>query len=71
MVMCRQGGTVYVKENIATSSGFVLDKEDNSITRCDRNYKLLFKQAGMKLVAEAKQEGFPDELFDVKMYAIR
>ena len=66
-----QGGCLFFKENIVTSTGFVLDKEDNSITRSDAQYKELFQEAGMELVADALQSDFPQELFDVKMYAVR
>jgi len=67
----KEGGAIFFKENVVTTSGFVVDKEDNSITRCDRNYKDLFRRAGLTLIAEKRQEDFPEELFDVKMYAVR
>jgi len=65
-----KGGCIFFKENVTTNS-FVLDTEDNSITRTDSSYKRLFRDAGMSLLLDRKQEDFPSELFDVKMYALR
>ena len=69
-----EGGCIFFKENTTTVAGqgsFIVDKEDNSITRSDAHYKQLFHDAGMELVREARQEEFPQELFDVKMYCLR
>ena len=68
--MAWEGGCIFFKENTVTS-GFVLDKDDNSITRSDAQYRQLFRDAGMELVCTRQQDKFPAELFDVMMYAIR
>ncbi|CAL9187689.1 unnamed protein product [Musa hybrid cultivar] len=65
----KPNGFFVVKENTARS-GFVLDKEDNSITRSDSYFKELFKQCGLHLYRTKDQKGFPEELFPVKMYAL-
>ncbi|URE09041.1 hypothetical protein MUK42_22251 [Musa troglodytarum] len=58
------------KGSIGFDTGFVLDKEDNSITRSDSYFKDLFKQCGLHLYRTKDQMGFPEELFPVKMYAL-
>ncbi|RZC43785.1 hypothetical protein C5167_036732 [Papaver somniferum] len=65
----KPNGVFVLKENIA-KSGFVLDKEDKSVTRSDLYFKELFKQCGLHLFKSKDQKGFPAELFPVKMYAL-
>uniref|UniRef100_A0A2P2KK46 Alpha N-terminal protein methyltransferase 1 n=1 Tax=Rhizophora mucronata TaxID=61149 RepID=A0A2P2KK46_RHIMU len=65
----KPGGYFVLKENTA-KSGFVLDKEDRSITRSDLYLKELFGQCGLHLYKSKDQRGFPKELFGVKMYAL-
>ncbi|KAK3041864.1 hypothetical protein RJ639_001232 [Escallonia herrerae] len=50
--------------------GFVLDKDDKSITRSDLYFKELFSQCGLHILKSKDQKGFPGELFPVKMYAL-
>ncbi|CAN0921716.1 Alpha N-terminal protein methyltransferase 1 [Linum grandiflorum] len=65
----KPGGFFVLKENIA-KSGFVLDKDDRSITRSDSYFKDLFHRCGLHLYKTKDQRGFPKELFAVKMYAL-
>ncbi|XVF23037.1 hypothetical protein REPUB_Repub13aG0003400 [Reevesia pubescens] len=65
----KPGGFFVLKENIARN-GFVLDKEDRSITRSDLFFKDLFRQCGLHLYKMKEQKGLPEELFGVKMYAL-
>ncbi|KAL8508276.1 hypothetical protein ACS0TY_018749 [Phlomoides rotata] len=65
----KPGGLFILKENIARS-GFVLDKEDKSITRSDLYFKQLLTKCGLHIYKMKDQRGFPDELFAVKMYAL-
>ncbi|CAL1402710.1 unnamed protein product [Linum trigynum] len=65
----KPGGFFVMKENIA-KSGFVLDKDDRSITRSDLYFRDLFRQCGLHLYKTKDQRGFPKELFAVKMYAL-
>ncbi|XP_059291222.1 alpha N-terminal protein methyltransferase 1 isoform X2 [Lycium ferocissimum] len=65
----KPGGLFVLKENIARA-GFVLDKEDKSITRSDSYFKELFNQCGLYIYKMKDQKEFPDELFAVKMYAL-
>mgnify|MGYP000980919205 CR=1 FL=1 len=63
------GGMIGVKEN-NSRDGFIMDKEDTSVTRTDAQFKAIFKRAGLKLVAEKLQTGFPKQLLPVRMYAL-
>ncbi|KAA8514782.1 hypothetical protein F0562_017961 [Nyssa sinensis] len=65
----KPGGFFVLKENIARS-GFVLDKEDRSITRSDLYFRELFNRCGLHVYRIKDQKGFPEELFSVKMYAL-
>jgi protein N-terminal methyltransferase len=71
---CKAGltadGLVVVKENVC-SDGFVVDKDDHSLTRSGAYYGDLFDRAGLDVVASAKQRNFPKELFEVRMWALR
>ncbi|EOY25633.1 Uncharacterized protein TCM_027005 [Theobroma cacao] len=61
------------KSSTTISHGFVLDKEDRSITRSDLYFKDLFRRCGLhlyKIKVMADQKGLPEELFAVKMYAL-
>ncbi|XP_010243926.1 PREDICTED: alpha N-terminal protein methyltransferase 1 isoform X2 [Nelumbo nucifera] len=69
MAGLKPDGFFVVKENVA-KSGFVLDKDDQSITRSDLYFKELFNQCGLHLYKSKDQKGFPEELFAVKMYAL-
>ncbi|KAJ9140904.1 hypothetical protein P3X46_031496 [Hevea brasiliensis] len=65
----KPGGFFVLKENTARS-GFILDKEDRSITRSDVFFRELFCRCGLHLYKSKDQRGFPKELFAVKMYAL-
>ncbi|GFP96687.1 alpha n-terminal protein methyltransferase 1 [Phtheirospermum japonicum] len=65
----KHGGIFVLKENIGRS-GFILDKEDKSVTRSDPYFKHLFKKCGLRIYRMKDQKGFPGELFAVKMYAL-
>jgi len=63
-------GVIILKENI-TREGFVLDREDASVTRSHEHLKLLFEASGLKVIKEKLQTNFPKELFLVRMYTLR
>ncbi|PPQ63076.1 hypothetical protein CVT24_005931 [Panaeolus cyanescens] len=67
---------IVVKENICSDDENgapveVFDEQDSSLTRSDAAWKAHFKVAGLELVEEKVQDGLPDELYIVKMYALR
>eukprot|EP00920_Eleutheroschizon_duboscqi_P027798 GHVT01068039.1.p1 GENE.GHVT01068039.1~~GHVT01068039.1.p1 ORF type:complete len:326 (+),score=60.14 GHVT01068039.1:654-1631(+) len=77
LVRCRDSfapnsGMVVVKENVVldNTSGFQVDKEDNSIMRTDYHYRLLFSQAGFDVAFDMKQPNFPQNVYPVYMYCL-
>jgi len=59
-----------IKENIA-QKGFIVHKDDCSVTRSDELYKKLFAKAGLQIIRQEWQEDFPKEMFAVSQYALR
>ncbi|RAL04795.1 N-terminal protein methyltransferase [Aspergillus ibericus CBS 121593] len=78
-VRCREAlsdtGVLVVKENQSTDPfGLdMFDEEDSSVTRTDEKLRLLFKEAGLGVVASELQLGFPKNfrLLPVRFYALR
>ncbi|KAI0636936.1 DUF858-domain-containing protein [Trametes polyzona] len=67
-------GLIVVKENLCSEHGeprVVFDESDSSLTRSDLAWKQAFAQAGLRLIHEQIQDGFPEGLYPVKMYALR
>ncbi|EIW51727.1 DUF858-domain-containing protein [Trametes versicolor FP-101664 SS1] len=67
-------GLIVVKENLCSETGSpraVFDESDSSLTRSDLAWKQSFAEAGLRIVHEQVQEGFPEGLYTVKMYALR
>ncbi|KAK7020564.1 alpha N-terminal protein methyltransferase 1 [Favolaschia claudopus] len=67
---------IVVKENLCLDEPdgracTLFDEQDSSLTRSDQAWKNVFKEAGLKLISEKVQEGLPDGLYVVKMYALR
>mmetsp|Transcript_4172 Transcript_4172/g.7191 ORF Transcript_4172/g.7191 Transcript_4172/m.7191 type:complete len:180 (-) Transcript_4172:76-615(-) len=62
-------GMIVVKENNARR-GFVLDKEDSSITRSDSYLMQLFNKAGLRLLQSSVEDDLPQGLFVVRAYAL-
>ncbi|KAA1471115.1 hypothetical protein DENSPDRAFT_837041, partial [Dentipellis sp. KUC8613] len=66
---------IVVKENVASdlesgAPAVVWDEQDSSVTRSDLAWKDIFKRAGLSLVDDKVQEGLPEGLYVVKMYAL-
>ncbi|TFK54766.1 DUF858-domain-containing protein [Heliocybe sulcata] len=69
-------GFIIVKENTCSDTPdggprSHFDEEDSSITRSDMAFKQVFRDAGLRVVHEQVQEGFPAGLYVVKMYALQ
>ena len=71
---CRQGlttnGIICVKENVALKGQFLVDRDDNSVTRTLEQYNELFKAAGLRVVCQVRQARWPTHLFPVLMWAL-
>lgn len=70
------GGVIVVKENVCRdgedgTEATWYDEEDFSVTRSPRLYERLFTTAKLEIVHTEVQQGFPEELFDVQMWALR
>ncbi|KXZ52012.1 hypothetical protein GPECTOR_10g1034 [Gonium pectorale] len=63
-------GLIFVKENICRE-GFVVDKEDSSLTRSNAYMLELFERAGVQVLYNVKQRNWPKDLFEVRMYVIK
>ncbi|WFD34480.1 protein N-terminal methyltransferase [Malassezia cuniculi] len=71
-----EGGVIVVKENICReqvdgSESSWYDDEDHSVTRSQRAFERIFAESGVSIVRSEVQNGFPDELFPVMMWALR
>lgn len=63
-------GVICVKENVALKGQFLVDTDDNSVTRTLEQYKSLFASAGLKIVCQVRQSRWPTHLFPVLMWAL-
>ncbi|RCI04632.1 hypothetical protein CU098_003672, partial [Rhizopus stolonifer] len=66
----KPNGWIGVKENNASNEA-LFDEEDSSVTRPNDELKRLFEKAGLKIIKEEKQQGFPAGLFAVRMYMLK
>ncbi|KAH9900603.1 alpha-N-methyltransferase NTM1 [Xylariomycetidae sp. FL2044] len=64
-------GIIVVKENMCTGGGDVFDDIDSSVTREDQSYRRIFDKAGLRIIKTELQHGFPQELYPVRMYALK
>lgn len=73
MSKCKNGlaenGMICVKDNTC-NKGFVVDKEDSSVTRTDSHLRYLFGQSGLQVLKILLQPKFPKNLFPVRIYAL-
>lgn len=66
----RKGGVVVIKDNTCEADAFIVDKDDASATRSLPYILALVELAGMRVVYQQYQEGFPDTIFPVPMLAL-
>jgi protein N-terminal methyltransferase len=68
----RPGGFVCLKDNVLRTAEhtFMVDRDDSSVARHDSYIKLLFTLSGLTIVHEIAQQGFPEELYPVVMFAL-
>ena len=48
-----------------------MDDIDSSVTRPDARFHYIFQASNLEVVRELPQKKFPQELYNVKMYALR
>ncbi|KAM4696914.1 N-terminal Xaa-Pro-Lys N-methyltransferase 1 [Rhinophrynus dorsalis] len=66
----RPNGIVVIKDNMS-QEGAIMDDVDSSICRDMDLVRRLIKQAGLAVVAQEKQENFPEEIYHVFSIAMR
>ena len=66
----KAGGLIVVKENVCRD-GFIVDRDDSSLTRSTAYLQGLFARANVSVLYNVKQRGFPGELFEVRMFALK
>ena len=61
-----------MKDNVLKTDQhtFMIDRDDSSVARHESYIKPLFTLSGLNIVHEAAQEGFPEELYPVIMFAL-
>lgn len=71
---CRAGlrpnGIVVIKDNMA-QEGVIMDDVDSSVCRDLDVVRKIIRRAGLHLLAEGRQENFPDEIYHVYTFAMR
>jgi hypothetical protein len=76
LVRCRKSlvpgrGVICIKENVAIKGDqFLVDSDDNSVTRTLEQYKELFRAAGLKIAVQMRQGRWPTHLFPVLMFGL-
>lgn len=75
LVRCRESlkpnGVICVKENVSMADGqFLLDVDDNSVTRTLEQYLGIFEKAGLRVKLQMRQPRWPAHLFPVLMFAL-
>lgn len=71
------GGVVCLKDNFYAAEpqddgrieGFLVDREDSSVTRSFEYLAVLFRLSGLRMVLKEQETRFPEELFPVWMLA--
>jgi protein N-terminal methyltransferase len=67
------GGWIVIKENLVGREvqEDAYDHTDNTVTRSDRKFRSLFKQAKLEVVRGELQRGMPPDLYRIMMYALQ
>ena len=58
-----------MKDN-ASDEGFVVDKSDCSVTRSHLLWLELFSKAELQVINEGIQPDWPEDMYDLRMYAL-
>lgn len=66
----KPNGVIVLKDNLAANYTFVVDNSDSSVSRSLAYMKMLFEMSGIKVLLEARQTDFPEELYPVIMLAL-
>nr|SVE74471.1 EOG090X0EJQ [Daphnia barbata] len=64
-------GLIVLKENLTSSGEVEMDNTDSSVTRPRSLVVELIDKAGFRVIKEQKQQRFPSDLYEVRMFAIQ
>ena len=75
-VRCRQclepkNGMIVVKDNVTRGDEGTVDMDDSSVTRPKEALTNIFRNAGLELIEQTRQQKFPRGLYPVYMFALR
>lgn len=62
---------IVLKENLTSSGEVEMDHQDSSVTRPHSLVVELVQKAGLRVIKEQKQQRFPAELYEVRMFALQ
>jgi len=65
------GGVVVIKDNTCEEEAFIVDRDDASVVRSLPYVLGLVELAGMRVVYQRYQEGFPESIFPVPIIALK
>jgi len=66
----KPGGVIVLKDNCTEESAFSVDLDDSSVARHPEYHRLLMHLAGLNILLEQVQTGFPEDLCPVHMFAL-
>ncbi|XP_056395764.1 N-terminal Xaa-Pro-Lys N-methyltransferase 1 isoform X2 [Hyla sarda] len=66
----RPNGLIVIKDNM-TQEGTIMDEVDSSVCRDMDLVRCLIRQAGLAVLAQERQENFPEEIYHVYSIAMR
>lgn len=66
-----RSGLIVIKENIRSSGGYWVDKEDNSFIRSPTYFAMIFDAAGLEILHKSEQPEWPEDSFEIMMWVLR
>lgn len=75
-VRCKQclepkNGMIVVKDNVTRGDEGTVDMDDSSVTRPKQSLVNIFRNAGLQIIDQTRQQKFPRGLYPVYMFALR
>ena len=75
-VRCKQflepkNGMIVVKDNVTRGDEGTVDMDDSSVTRSKEGLTNIFRNAGLEVIEQTRQQKFPRGLYPVYMFALR
>lgn len=67
----KKNGLIVLKENLTSSGQVEMDHTDSSVTRPHSLLVDIIQRSGMTIVKEQKQQRFPNDLYEVRMFALQ